>query len=291
MLPKCSTCSAWLSLLIGLITPACLVAQWANHAREWRFGSSQTVGQSPDFFPQNVLGPTDPNASRRVPSADPKHICSLGRDGWLILEFDPPISNGDGYDFIVFENAFEYGNGRIYDEWIKIEVSSNGRDWYVFPYDSLTGTGFAGRTPTEAGSHLAIDPALMGGDAFDLDVISLETARFIRLTDATKFQPPDRLGADLDAVFAIHQAVSRKHRSDTDLSSSLTYNAMSKFLTWNGPTHTSLRIWSLQGLLLYDIMYLDSGDSLSLAPLSKGVYFVEAVFINEFPHRKKILVD
>ena len=33
-------------------------------------------------------------------------VVSLGRGGSIILTFDPPVENGEGWDFAVFENSF-----------------------------------------------------------------------------------------------------------------------------------------------------------------------------------------
>ncbi|MDW8133969.1 MAG: hypothetical protein RMJ66_02770 [Bacteroidia bacterium] len=90
-----------------------------------------------------------------------------------------------------------------------VEVSQDGENWRTFPYDSLTGRGLAGRTPTGCMSCSAPinwqDPAQAGGDTFDLRVVGLPWIRFVRVRDATHWQSPDRLSAELDGIVAIHQ--------------------------------------------------------------------------------------
>ena len=49
-------------------------------------------------LPEFVLGP-----------ADGSSVLSLGDGGQVLLSFDPPITNGPGFDFAVFENAFADG--------------------------------------------------------------------------------------------------------------------------------------------------------------------------------------
>ena len=61
-------------------------------------------------------------------------IVSLGDAGSAILTFNPPIKNGSGPDFAVFENGFADN----YMELAFVEVSSNGVDYFRFPAYSET---------------------------------------------------------------------------------------------------------------------------------------------------------
>jgi hypothetical protein len=183
---------------------------WPIAVRAYAFGTSQTFGQDPQYFPYNVLGVICTTATPTAPCADPCQVVSLGKGGYIELAFDPPIADGPGADFIVFENAFRYGNGQVFDEWMIVSVSQDGQTWLTFPYDSVTGEGLAGRTPTGCSGCSGEDinwqdPVRAGGDAFDLSEVGLAWARYVRVEDATRFQPPDRLSADLDGVVAIHQ--------------------------------------------------------------------------------------
>ncbi len=63
-------------------------------------------------------------------------VLSLGDGGYAILTFDPPIKNGPGWDFAVFENAFD----DYFLELAFVEVSSDGENFYRFPSVSLTDT-------------------------------------------------------------------------------------------------------------------------------------------------------
>jgi hypothetical protein len=127
---------------------------------------------------------------------------SLGKGGYIVLGFEFPIIDGPGVDFTVFENAFLFPGG-IFDEWMTVSVSPDGESWLVFPYDTITGEGMAGRTPAAGGVDHA-DPAVSGGDSFDLADLGLDTVRYVRVDDATQYQGPDRLSAELDAVIAVH---------------------------------------------------------------------------------------
>lgn len=203
---KNSISLALLPLALALM-PAAALAQhpWPVAVAGYHFGTSQTVGQQAEYFPANVLGMPADAATSTAPASAPTDVVSLGRGGWIVLEFDPVIEDRPGPDFTVFENAFFYGNGLVYDEWLTVEVSTDGTNWTAFPYDTVYGAGMAGRIPTAALPASRMDPMASGGDAFDLQDLGLTTARYVRLTDATRWQPADRLGAELDAVLALHQ--------------------------------------------------------------------------------------
>ncbi len=78
-------------------------------------------------------------------------VVSLGRGGHIVLKFDPPISDGDGWDFAVFENAFS----DTHLELAYVEVSSNGEDFVRFENTSLT--------PDPVGGFGTVDPTLVNG--------------------------------------------------------------------------------------------------------------------------------
>jgi hypothetical protein len=61
-------------------------------------------------------------------------VVSLGDGGMATLSFQNPITNGDGYDFAVFENSFS-------DSFLElgfVEVSSDGNNFFCFDAVSLT---------------------------------------------------------------------------------------------------------------------------------------------------------
>ena len=89
----------------------------------------------------NALGPATGNHF---------DIVSLGNGGQITLYFANGITDGDGYDFAVFENAFvSAGDGGIFAELAFIEVSSNGTDFVRFDCVS--------RTATQVGDYGTID--------------------------------------------------------------------------------------------------------------------------------------
>ena len=204
-------------VLIGTHLTAQESDPWADAVVLFQPGEGQNLGQSPEYFPDNVLGPPDTNATFTVASADPREILSLGLGGVIVLAFtDNLIIDGPGPDFTVFENAFirQFGPkaGLPFAEPAVVAVSKDGKTFVPFPYDSLSLEGLAGVTPTN-GRADPTNPDSSGGDAFDLSEVGLDTIRFIRLTDVTAmikdnpdhpFWDPTLSGFDLDAVVAVH---------------------------------------------------------------------------------------
>lgn len=256
--------------------PSAAPSPWPVRVHSYHFGSSQTFGQDPRYFPANVLGVICTTATPTVPCADPCQVVSLGKGGYIALEFDPPIADGPGVDFIVFENAFRYGNGQVFDEWMGVEVSQDGQSWVGLPYDTLTGEGFAGRTPTGcSGCADPIDwqdPAQAGGDAFDLQEVGLAWARYVRVWDATHWQPPDRLSAELDGAVAIHQ-----------LPTALTAQTPQQELCWRegnslfirSQAVPTLRLWTVLGQQVREVLPQLHAPALWRADLPEELLFIQ----------------
>ena len=160
-----------------------------------------------------------------------------GVDSELVLRWSERlVLNGPGVDFVVFENAFESGGG-VFMDLATVEVSRDGVAWVAFEHDYVaddeTGwsndpadwSGFAGRSPVllhdEDNPVDPVDPAVAGGDGFDLDdlpadaeadLIRTEGFVYLRLTSAPAVLNPDTgepfvrdpisNGADIDGVYA-----------------------------------------------------------------------------------------
>jgi hypothetical protein len=190
-------------------------------------------------LPGIVAGP--PGDS--LPVAGSTSTVSLGRGGSITVAFtDNMIVDGPGPDFIVFENAFFRSfvpadpnqASSVFAEPGAVAVSQDGVTFVTFPYDAdaldQVGTdstptsalpslaGLAGITPTFTGNWTVPDDPLTwdpegrggvsgaGGDAFDLAVVGMASARFVRITDLglpTGFAGAAE-GFDLDAVVALN---------------------------------------------------------------------------------------
>lgn len=162
-----------------------------------------------DRFPEVIYGPPMPGPVN-MGSLD---VLSLGCGGEITLYFDAPaIVDGPGPDFLVFENPIPSGTG-TFAEPARVLVSADGREWRAFPCDpagDATLSGCAGVALVPQAED-PTDPALAGGDAFDLAQLGLETARYVRLLDVSVAYYGDRTwcgggggGFDLDAIAVVH---------------------------------------------------------------------------------------
>ncbi len=177
---------------------------WAD--RVVRFEPGPGAGYGQDLLPGVVLGP--PSGGGEVQGS--LDVLSLGKAGVIELEFTDLVAiDGPGVDLLVFENGFTG-----FFETGVVAVSDDGVTWHEFPCAAaLDGgsSGCAGVRPVYANPALGIsgtDPAVAGGDGFDLAQVGLSRARFVRVTDsgANRFYGGPGGGFDLDAVAVVNAA-------------------------------------------------------------------------------------
>ncbi|WP_148284946.1 hypothetical protein [Pseudobdellovibrio exovorus] len=130
-------------------------------------------------------------------------ILSFGHGGELVLKVSGQgyLKNKAGFDFALYENAFRTGSGlNVVQEFARVGVSNSlEEDFHWFPCDPLQNilSGCLGAVPTAE-----------GGDQFDLTVVGLTEARYIKIQDLginknnTSRWPTE--GCDLDAVRLFH---------------------------------------------------------------------------------------
>jgi hypothetical protein len=199
------------------------------------WAKSCTIKRGWQNMADTSLGKADVGAEESATGAPGNGVVSLGDGGEAILTFSPPIKNGPGYDFAVFENGFPFGSGLFYLELAFVEVSSDGNHFVRFNAISNTDTSqqidqFSGVDATKI-SNLAGKYIGNYGTPFDLDEflplssININQITHIRIVDAlgsldNNFAKRDSRGVkindpwptpfgssgfDLDAVGVIHQ--------------------------------------------------------------------------------------
>ncbi|APR82666.1 cell surface protein [Minicystis rosea] len=173
------------------------------------------------MMPTQALGPA---------GTDPTMVVTLGNGGQITLSFDPPITNGEGWDFAVYENSFA---GDTYLELGFVEVSSDGTHFLRFD------AAFRGaETPCAACSGAAVQIGGLAGSyavgygtPFDLDAlrsfplardgtVDLSHIRYVRIVDVVgdgttmdafgrgiidPLQGSATAGFDLDGIAVLHQ--------------------------------------------------------------------------------------
>ncbi len=171
------------------------------------FEPGEGAGFGDDELPGVVLGPP----SGRGELQGTLDVLSLGKGGSIVLAFGAlGVVDGEGADFVVFENPFWPGGDPtlVFAEPGEVSVSEDGSEWHAFECDAEGDglgrfAGCAGVTPTleyDANAVVPLDPTLSGGDAFDLADVGLERARFVRITDVSNAGATPSAGFDLDAV-------------------------------------------------------------------------------------------
>jgi hypothetical protein len=193
---------------------------------------------------ENISDPQSPVVSTGINTmaiGEPGNgVVSLGDGGSAILSFENKITNGEGWDFAVFENAFS-------DDFLElafVEVSSDGINFFRFPSTSLTQDaiqiGPFGAVIAEEINNLAGKYRANYGTPFDLEEISdvdgldVNTISHIKLMDVigsindnycsfdhlgNKINDPfptpfPSSGFDLDAVGVINQLPLRVHNTN-----------------------------------------------------------------------------
>jgi len=183
---------------------------YARVASAFHEGASAGFGR--ERYPEVIFGPPQGKGS----TAGSLDVLSLGVGGELVVDFgERGILDGSGADFIVFENPFwpSGDSTSVYAELGEVSVSSDLLTWATFACDPRGAgqgryPGCAGWTPTLVYDPFAVvplDPAVTGGDAFDLGELGVARARYVRIRDLAQAGEGDAAGFDLDAIGVIHR--------------------------------------------------------------------------------------
>lgn len=242
----------WMTMVLAtLLAGACESADPAGHDAEgpdaapFQGVTARTVVEAPGHTGEGTSDAENAvngvrGGGSKAGSAD---VFSLGFDegidNFVVLSWGGArVRNGDGIDFVVFENPFEITGGRVFMDLTIVLLSADGETWVAFPHDYVAEdetaylatpevwAGFAGRHPVryhvESNPVDPFDFARAGGDPFDLDDLSGEDAAsreirehgfcYLKLVTAPSMTNPDTgapyvrdpasNGADIDGVVA-----------------------------------------------------------------------------------------
>lgn len=280
---------------------------------------------------QNISDPSFGSASAGVETmatgkSGTNGTVSLGDGGMAVLSFTSPIINGPGWDFAVFENAFD----DYFLELAFVEVSSDGSNFYRFPAISLTDTlsqinSFDSLDATKL-NNLAGKYRLFYGTPFDLeemtnipglDVNYITHVKIIDVVGNINDQYASRDiqnnkvndpwptafpsgGFDLDAVGVINQAVVSRllEKLDHPFNFSPYPNPAKEMLSirykLNDCSWIKIKLTDLSGAdILVEEIYNCAGDytaTVNTSTLRNGLYFLQ-LFNEQNKAQQKIMIQ
>ena len=252
-------------------------------------------------------------AQSAIGQASTNGVVSLGDGGIATLTFNPPIADGNGFDFAIFENTF-------LDSFLElafVEVSTDSQSWARFPNESLTQTkvqtaAFGFTQPTNI-HNLAGKYRHPYGTPFDLKDLAMMSnirtneIRYVRILDVvgsidTLYAQRDSKnriindpwptpfassGFDLDAVGVINQAANMGNENHShEINRPLYFNTTSNIIhvvenanTTNHPQNNDLNVYNLAGQLCFKTLIpatntIDHSIQIP-ASLSAGTYIAQ----------------
>lgn len=296
------------------------IAATDTSIKSWATGCALTRGYK-DIADQSQ-GLTDVgDETSAIGVADGSGVVSLGDGGVAVLTFDKAIANGEGADFVVFENSFS-------DDFLElafVEVSSDGTNFFRFPavtlvnpYQPLGGTygdsfgtidprnlhNFASKYKANFGTPFNLDDI---EDNPNLDKNNITHVKLIDVIGTTdpqyatydsngiivKDPYPTAFGSggfDLDAVGVINESgvLSFDEVSKAELFSFYP-NPAKERITIYSKGMLSVNIYNVQGKLVKQTRG-GKVQEINISNLSKGIYIIEAVNSVNAVSRKKLVI-
>lgn len=267
-------------------------AQSITIARGWQNITDHSQGKASAGDSTYALGKADGST------------VSLGDSGYAIAYFPDPIFNGPGWDFAVFENAFNDS----FLELAFVEVSSDGINFFRFPATSLTQDtqqiGTFGSVDATKINNLAGKYRIMYGTPFDLEELNnipgldINHISHIKIIDVVgNIQPPyasydtaghaindpwptpfPTSGFDLDAIGVIHQITSTK---ESLLSGITFYPNPAKDILYlkntNNAPYLMISLYDITGKQIEQYTFITPPHTLAipLHSLKHGIYFIQ----------------
>ena len=240
---------------------------------------------------------------------DINNIVSLGDGGSAVLTFEKPIKNGEGYDFVVFENGIksQIPPYLYFLELAFVEVSSDGKNFIRFPaishtqFDQQIGS-FGQLNPNDL-INLAGNFPLDYGTPFDLQELSgienldINKINFIRIIDipgniseqfsifdseSNKINDPfptpfNTCGFDLNAVGVLYfnQTNSSNNLSNINIFPNPASKNQNITITIGSETKSDIYIYDRFGKLVIKTEYSNDKKEIITSGLNKGIYFIK----------------
>ncbi len=289
----------------------------------WANGCQTLTG--PQDISQPALGTTTVGTpGSATGKADGVNVVSLGDGGFAILQFPSPITNGSGFDFAVFENAFN----EAFLELAFVEVSSNGLDYVRFPATCNHSTAqqigpFDNNCDATKLNNLAGKYIAQYGTPFDLQdlqgiaglEINLNAIRFVKVRDVVgsinaQYGTRDKNnnlindpwptafpsgGFDLDAVGVINQQVIGL--KEYAIRSFQLYPSILKkdeclTIKPSNELHYTLQLTDISGLTLFTELNLSGELTLKVvATLPSGLYFLHLTSEHQQTQIYKLIIQ
>ena len=272
---------------------------WATHCvitRGLKRISNESLGYADYGTDSDGIGPSSESTTSGV--------VSLGDAGTAVLTFDQPISNGEGYDFAVFENSLN----STFLEQAFVEVSSDGEHYYRFPAVSNT------QVNTQITNGGAVDPRkihnlagkyLVGwGTPFDLEELAgysnldINNITHVRIVDVVGCIDPQYGSTDKNGHIINDPYPTPWGSSGFDLSGVAVMNGWlpnsieednlsNRLNVYPNPCHSVLNINNLQpnsaieiynvfGQLVHIETAMDEHIQLDVQSFPDGLYIVKA---------------
>lgn len=228
---------------------------------------------------------------------------SLGDSGIALCTFPIPITDGNGWDFAVFENAFDDS----YLELAFVEISSDGIRYFRFPCHSLSDTAIQtesfGLTNPEKINNLAGKYRSGYGTPFDISQIAdykdldKNNIKYVKIVDVvgslnSKYASFDTAmrkindpyptpfasgGFDLDAIGVINQISLDIKTISKNKISVLAANPISENqnLIINGNEKLSIMIYDSKGDIHNILASEENSKTINYIELPTGLFFIK----------------
>jgi hypothetical protein len=250
-------------------------------------------------------------------------MISLGDGGMVTLQLPIPIKNGQGADFVIFENGFAFSKDSFFLELAFVEVSKDGHTFYRFPAYSETDTtqqiGPFGSIQAHKVHNLAGKYVMPFGVPFDLEDLKNElgteqSIQFIRLIDVIGSIHPMHAnrdfkgriindpwptpfpsgGFDLTGIGFIHGDFTSLSEHEEKLDAIIYPNPANESAQINFISHedlSELRITDCSGFIQKEFLNVNQSNfQFMVNECAAGIYFVEAISKQGKLLRKKLLI-